>query len=211
MKQKKWTALLLAGAMVLALASCGGKPEPTPTPEGQGEAGLYTPGTYSGSSEGRNGPLEVSVTFDANAITAVVVTSHTETASISDPAIEKIPSAIVAGQTLAVDVIAGATITSDAILAAVADAVTKAGGDPSKLQTAASNDNKEVEKVELSADVVIVGAGSAGSVASLRLAQQGRSVILLEKMDFIGGSSAACGGMRAGMCSAVVSSQYFPS
>ena len=43
--------------------------------------------------------------------------------------IESIPTAIVDGQTLKVDVVSGATVTSEAIIAAVEDCITQAGAD----------------------------------------------------------------------------------
>ena len=59
------------------------------------------------------------------------------TAGICDPAIEKIPAAIVAAQSLAVDTVTGATVTSKAILAAAEQALTEAGADIEALKTAA--------------------------------------------------------------------------
>ena len=78
----------------------------------------YTAGTYTASADGNNGPVTVEVDFDENAITAVRVTEHAETAGICETPIERIPAAIVENQSLAVDTIAGATNTSNAILAA---------------------------------------------------------------------------------------------
>jgi hypothetical protein len=42
-----------------------------------------------------------------------------------------------------------------------------------------------------SADVVVVGSGSAGSTAAIAAARTGASVLLLEKLPFLGGSSTA--------------------
>ena len=97
----------------------------------------YTAGTYTASADGNNGPVTVEVDFDENAITAVRVTEHAETAGICETPIERIPAAIVENQSLAVDTIAGATNTSNAILAAVADCVKQAGVGGSGLLTAA--------------------------------------------------------------------------
>lgn len=193
--KKKLLAMLLCAALTLGLAACTAPaPAQSPSATPGTASGLYTPGTYTGTGEGKNGPVEVTVTFTADAIEKVEIGSHTETAGISDPVFEQYPAAVVEGQTLAVDTIAGATITCDAVLAAVADAVKQAGGDPAALQKATGGTDAPAEQVELTADVVVVGAGSAGALAALSLAEQGKSVILLEKMAFIGGSSAACGG-----------------
>lgn len=94
----------------------------------------YTAGTYTASANGNNGPVTVEVVFSANAIERVNVTEHSETAGICDVAIERIPQSIVDGQTLAVDVVSGATNSSKAILAAVENCVLQAGGDVEMLK-----------------------------------------------------------------------------
>ncbi len=88
----------------------------------------YTAGTYTGKGEGRNGDIEVAVTVTANKIKAVEIKKHAETPGISDGAIKGIPEAIVKAQSADVDTISGATLTSEGIIAAVKDALVKAGG-----------------------------------------------------------------------------------
>lgn len=51
----------------------------------------------------------------------------------------------------------------------------------------------ELEAVTMEADVVVVGAGAAGLSAGLKAAQDGKNVIILEKMGVIGGASAMAG------------------
>ena len=111
---KKFLSLLLALTMLLTL--CGAA---------SAEAGVFT---GVGDSEiGGKGAIEVAVTVDENgAVTAIEVTKNGDTAGISDPAVAQIPGLIVEQQTANVDAVAGATKTSDAIMAAVLDAVTKA-------------------------------------------------------------------------------------
>ena len=48
----------------------------------------------------------------------------------------------------------------------------------------------EVESRDEHVDFVVVGAGAAGVSAATQAAYQGKSVILLEKLAFAGGSSA---------------------
>lgn len=150
-------------------------------------AGAYTAGTYKASANGNNGPVTVEVDFSDDAITAVRVTEHAETAGISDTPIERIPAEIVEKQSLSVDTVSGATKTSDAILAAVEDCVKQAGGDPAALK----GNTEAVEAVEhenLTADVVVIGAGIAGLAASITAAEAGANVILVEKQAVVGGS-----------------------
>lgn len=198
---KRTLSLLLAFVMVLGLAACGGNTAQETTAAATAaseEAGIYTPGTYTGTAAGKNGDVKVEVTFSANAIDSVKVVEHSETAGISDGAIENIPTAIVENQSLAVDTVSGATITSDAILQAVADAVAQAGGDVEALKNAAAPAG-EKEAKELSADVIVVGGGGAGMAAATRLAQLGKSVILVEKSGFLGGAISVSGGNQVVM------------
>ena len=198
---KRTLSLLLAFVMVLGLAACGGNTAQETTAAATAaseEAGIYTPGTYTGTAAGKNGDVKVEVTFSANAIDSVKVVEHSETAGISDGAIENIPAAIVENQSLDVDTVSGATVTSDAILKAVADAVAQAGGDVEALKNAAAPAG-EKEAKELSADVIVVGGGGAGMAAATRLAQLGKSVILVEKSGFLGGAISVSGGNQVVM------------
>ena len=158
----------------------------------------YVPGTYHASAEGKFGPIAVDVTFSETAITGVIVGEHEETAFISDRALQEIPAAIVERQTLDIDSITGATLTSSALVRAVSDCVEQAGGDPAALSGASSDSEPAgaapVEQ-ELEADVVIVGAGASGMVAAISAARMGASkVILLEKSCNVGGNALVSGG-----------------
>src|SRR5665648_275346 len=76
-------------------------------------------GVYEGTSDAGMSPgLRIAVTFAAGKITDVEVIEHGETAGISDPAIETIPAAIVEAGSAEVDVVSGATLTSNAIIEA---------------------------------------------------------------------------------------------
>ena len=80
--------------------------------------GAYTAGTYTAAAAGLKGDVTVEVTFTADAIEKVEVTDHQETPGIGTNAVDKLPGEIVDTQSLGVDTVAGATITSEAILAA---------------------------------------------------------------------------------------------
>ena len=82
-----------------------------------------TDGTYTGTSTGMNGELTVEVIVENQKITSIEVTDHKESAGISDPALENIPSKIVDAQSTNVDSVSNATITSDAIKKAVENAL----------------------------------------------------------------------------------------
>ncbi len=180
---KKAIALLLSLMMALGFATTA-------------LAQTFTPGTYTGTAGGLGGELTVEVVLDESSIQSVTVTDHKETAGISDTPIDRIPKQIVETQSLAVDMITGASITSKAIVDAVAAAVKSAGGDPDALMQPASPEEAPAaqETIEMAADVVVVGAGGAGLTAAAAAYQGGASVIVLEKLAAVGGSTARSGG-----------------
>ena len=201
MKWKKPLALLLAGTMALGLAACG-KPAAGESPSPSAPAGLFTPGTYAGKAAGMNGDVAVEVTFDSDKITVVTVGEHSETPGISDPAIKQIPEAILAAQSTQIDAVAGATVTSKAILGAVDAAILLAGADPAALKPLVVS-KPAGEAVTMEADVIVVGGGLAGLSAAVKAAQGGASVVLVEKMGALGGSSALSGGGLGGVNTSV--------
>ena len=117
---KRLCALLLAACLGLALFACGKS----------GETGLL-PGTYTGTGAGHGGPIGVELTVDGTGrIAELKILSESETPDYAAVALELLPQNILEKQSLGIDTIAGATLSSQGILAAVADAIAKAGGDP---------------------------------------------------------------------------------
>ena len=79
--------------------------------------------TLTGKANGFMGPVTVTVTVEDGKITAVTIDSHNETNGIGTMAVEQLPAAIVAANSADVDVVANATVTSKAIIAAVKNAL----------------------------------------------------------------------------------------
>ena len=153
----------------------------------------------TGVGQGRNGPVEVEITATADRIYGIRVLNHQESDGIGTEAARLLPGKIYESQSLLVDSISGATISSDAIKEAIANALTSGGFDPEVFMVeVAAAAPVERTPVTLDCDVVVVGAGGAGLTASVLATQQGQKVILLEKMPFVGGNSLrAEGGMNA--------------
>ena len=178
----------LLGAIVsfsLFLTACGGS----------SKGYNFKAGTYEGSGTGKNGSIKVSVEVTNDSIKKVDILEQNETPSFAKDALEKIPQNIVKEQSLAIDTISGATITSQGILDAVKDALSSSGVDMDKLTQKTTSTNNQVEEVE--ADIVVIGAGGAGTAAALRAAQEGKKVMLLEKTATPMGASTLAGGMFA--------------
>lgn len=163
-----------------------------------GSVAMAAAGTYTGvgdSSIGGVGSIEVSVTVDDNgAVTDVTVTKNGDTEGISDPAVATVPGRIVELQTANVDGVSGATMTSNAIKMAVLNAVEQAGLDMEAWNTKKEIVVEKAEDVELTADVVVIGAGGAGLAAAVQANQNGASVIVVEKMGKVGGNTILAGG-----------------
>lgn len=87
----------------------------------------YVDGTYEGVGAGVHGDeVKVQVTVTDGLITDITVTENNESEGIGTTPIEKIPAAIIEKQSTEVDVISGATATSEAVINAVKDALSKA-------------------------------------------------------------------------------------
>ena len=182
--KKKVVALLLAVSMMLTLMSgCGASSKPQDT-----AASGSVAGTYEGTAAGRNGDIKVAVTLDENGtITDIEVKEQSETEGVGTPAFDKLIPEMVEGNTVAVDAMATATITSEGLIEAVKNALTAAGVDLANYQT--KTEAKKGEDTTYDVDVAIVGAGGAGMAAAASASEAGASVLVLEKTASIGGNT----------------------
>ena len=158
-------------------------------------AGTST-GTATADGFGGPGAITVSVSVKDGKISSVNAQGPKETVGIGSVAIEKLPAQMVERNSINVDVMTGATISSTGILKAAEGALIAAGLNPEDFKKAAAK--REAVEKEFNTDIVIVGAGGAGMVAAITAADAGKNVILLEKQAMVGGNSArATGGMNA--------------
>lgn len=158
----------------------------------------FNAGTYTASANGMNGAVTVEVTFSDSAITDVKVTEQAETPAIASGALEQIPADIVAHQTLAVDTVTGATITSKAILAAVEDCVKQAGADPDTLRTPVEKNTADVGDRTAHVEVLVIGGGGTGLAAAMSAMDSGaKDVMVVEKLSRFGGSTSVSGAVVA--------------
>ena len=187
---KRNTALFLAFSLMLAAFSATASAE-----------------TYTETVRGMFDGLTVEVTLDGGKIENVAVKSHNET-DTGIPAVELLPAMIVEAQSIGIDGISGATMTSNGIKSAVEAALKKAGYDVAKYQKA-SAPKKDMsyfpvmgsftlpEKWDETYDVVVVGAGFAGMAAAYSAGEAGAKTLIIEKLSTTGGNSATNGGQYA--------------
>ena len=79
--------------------------------------------TVTGTAPGKVGDVTVERTADKDNIYSVAVTDQNETPGIGSLAVEQLPAAIVSANSLAVDSVSSATVTSEAIKIAAAAAL----------------------------------------------------------------------------------------
>ena len=188
MKKKNVLAsLLLAGAMFLT--ACGGSASSTSAAGG-------VSGSFTGTAKGM-GEVSVTLTLTDNVITDCTAKGDEETSGIGSVVIEQFPGEVVEGNTINLDSISGATITSNAFVEAAKAALTEAGLNPDDYMAKADK-TANGETVSYDADVVVIGAGGAGMTAAMTAADAGQKVVILESQAMVGGNSArATGGMNA--------------
>ena len=173
---KQWICLILALSMLLACASAE---------------------VYEAAGTGKNGDIKVAVTIEGGKITDVSVGENTEDAIPGGVAIEQLPGIIVERQSIALDAVTGATLTSNAILSAVEQAIKDAGLNPDDYRATVAKAGEGVVEEE-HAKVVIVGAGAGGMMAAITLARRGVDVLVIEKGATIGVANGwNCGGPMA--------------
>ena len=152
MKKKNVLAsLLLAGAMFLT--ACGGSASSTSAAGG-------VSGSFTGTAKGM-GDVSVTLTLTDNVITDCTAKGDEETPGIGSVVIEQFPGEVVEGNTINLDSISGATITSNAFVEAAKAALTEAGLNPDDYMAKADK-TANGETVSYDADVVVIGAGNSG-------------------------------------------------
>ena len=188
--RKRIAALALAAVMAFGLTACGGKASSTAASGG-------VSGEFTGTAQGMGGDVTVTVTLTDGAITDCVITGDGETEGIGSVVIENAPEEIVSGNKGAIDVVAGATITSNAVNEALAAALAEAGLDAADF-TGNGSASETADDQVIDTDIVVVGAGGAGMTAAIAAANEGKSVVILESQSMVGGNSVrATGGLNA--------------
>lgn len=173
-----YTSSAMKEAVAAALAQARGESSAT---------GTVADGRYTVNMVGHEGTVVVSTVFKDGKILSVTVPSNNETVAVGTYAVERIPARIVESQSINVEAVSGATITSNVIKQGVAEAIKQAGGNVADFNREIKSPVKE-QKVEENVQVAIMGGGTAGLFAAARLLEEGvKDIIVFEKTDIPGG------------------------
>ena len=194
--RKRIAALALAAVMAFGLTACGGgSSSSTAASAGSGDAAGGVSGEFTGTATGM-GEVSVTITLTDGVITGCEIVGDSETEGIGSVIVENAPEEIVSGNKGAIDVVSGATITSNAVNEALAAALAAAGLDAADFT--GSGDAAAAEDRAVDTDIVIVGAGGAGMTAAIAAANEGKNVVIVESQAMVGGNSVrSTGGMNA--------------
>ncbi|MBR2811630.1 MAG: FAD-dependent oxidoreductase [Solobacterium sp.] len=154
----------------------------------------FTAGTYTGTGNGYNGPVEVSVTFSEDKMEKIEVTASQETAHVGDIAFDILPDLMIEANGTGVDNVSGATFSSGALRSAVNAAAEAAGVTDLAAFKSNTVEIKAGDPIKETYDVVVVGAGGAGMAAAAQAAQDGNTVLVIEENAEIGGNTLVSGG-----------------
>lgn len=172
----------IAGGASIAASAVGAAP-----------TGIYKPGTYSAKAAGI-GDVVVTMTFDANKITDIVLDVSHETPGIGQAAAETLKQSLLASQSAEIDAVSGASITTRAVQKAAAKCIAQAKGETTIeviTESKAEDDGdwlgKEPEIAEKdivathNTDILVVGCGTGGMFAIASAAEVGAQVIGIDR------------------------------
>ena len=188
---------LLCAAVMLAAAAMTSAAQASADAQDASNVLKMKPGAYVESAIGWNGPIEVKTTVSDNRIDSIEILKSDEVPYIADEPMKAIIQKVVSEQNLSVDVVTGASRSSEALLRAVGQAVQAAGGDlkffthePVPIDPATLPEGEEAQ-----ADVVVVGGGASVLVAAEGDHGDVERAIEKKKAPHTGGSAALSAGI----------------
>ena len=187
--------MLLCCCLIISIVGCAQQAE-TPVneepPAPPVEEKPLVNGSFEGTSNGMQGPITAKITVKDSKITNIEFAENKETPHITVVAFDRIPGQIIENQSLSVDAVTGATLSSYGIINAVTNAAKSAGLDVDLLKS-----NKvavtPMEPQTWDTDVLVMGGGGAGLTAAISAAEEGANVILIEKGSVLGGNTMVAG------------------
>ncbi|KAA9233730.1 FAD-dependent oxidoreductase [Aerococcus mictus] len=149
--------------------------------------GLPTDGAY----------LKLSAEIKDNAIKAIDIIDYTDSEVIGGMAYDILKEQVLDSQSLSLDTVSSATVSSNAFLRAMEDVIEQAGGSIEAFKEREVK-HPQAKETEYQADIVIIGAGMAGLCAAIEAQDLGANVILLEKHQVLSSSTTRSVGYVVG-------------
>lgn len=184
----------MSATTAAALAACQNSSETAASSAASGNAGIYTPGTYTATETGM-GTVTVTMTFSDSAITEVKVDTSKETIDVAVNSAEEFQEALMAAQSAEIDGVSGASITSKAVKKAAASCIEQAMGLATEPEEETVVDDgtpawlghepeiADSEIVEtLDTEVLVVGGGTGGLFAACSAGENGAKTLVIDKL-----------------------------
>ena len=174
---RKFLLLAIVIGGMFTLSACGGldqsiwapdpieaPPPPTPREEAATTDFGWAPGTYTGVGEGgHGGNIYVEVVIDNNGqIASITITDHSETQGFLDMVKMQVIGDIISTQSTDVDTFTGATLSSEAVIRAVEDALPLAAVDSGAQQETPQETSEAADSTWAPGTYTGVGEGGHG-------------------------------------------------
>ena len=206
-KSKVLSLILVIAVLATAFISACGKSDDAsssveetvessePAPTTTETTGLsFKPGTYTGEGDGFGGKFQVEVEVTETEIKGIKVLENHETEGIGTTALEIMPEDMIKFQSTGIDAVSGCTVSSGALRSAVNSALEQSGVDMDAVKKTPEKPAPSTEVKDITTDVLVIGGGGSGMTAAISATENGADVLLVEKMQFLGGAASISGG-----------------
>ena len=152
-------------------------------------------GSYEAKVVGHNAPMTVKVTIAKGKITGIT-TQDLESFGVGKTALKEKGAEIVARQSLGIDAMSGATLSTFALIQGVEQCLKSAGATQADLDKWTKKAVAYPTKpLTVTGDVAIIGGGGTGLAAAVSALENGAGkVVIIEKLGYLGGSTNVSGG-----------------
>lgn len=152
-------------------------------------------GSYEAKVIGHNAPMTVKVTIAQGKITAIS-TKDLESFGVGKVALKEKSAEIIKNQSIGIDAMSGATLSSFALVQGVEECLKAAGATEADLDQWTKQIAKHSTKpLTVTGDVAIIGGGGTGLAAAVSALENGAGkVVIIEKLGYLGGSTNVSGG-----------------
>lgn len=187
------TASFSTGAVKKAAADCIAQAKGETAGEVRMAPGQYT--AYSESFRPGDG-LHVTVEVSETEILNITVDTQntSDTCTILQSAVDRMIPRMLEWQSVNVDAVCGATVSSNAIKAAsekaVAEALAAGGSDASAITHFYTEQPKNGGQETIETEVLVIGMGGSGTMAALSAAEEGAQVLAIDKAGKYGGTTS---------------------